>query len=133
MASAVRVVALLVPGCGRLLANAGVTGKESDAEKGLDYFGARYMSSAQGRFTSPDLMVWALALNLMKVQPGHIPPPGAVAEVQQAVQGALQTGNYALKANGLFEGTTQINGVAVGFRGRFVDGVARDATVFTKQ
>ena len=31
------------------------TGKERDAETGLDYFGARYMSGAQGRFTSPDL------------------------------------------------------------------------------
>lgn len=31
-----------------------ITGKERDAETGLDYFGARYMSSAQGRFTSPD-------------------------------------------------------------------------------
>jgi RHS repeat-associated protein len=30
------------------------TGKERDAESGLDFFGARYMSSAQGRFTSPD-------------------------------------------------------------------------------
>ena len=30
------------------------TSKERDAESGLDYFGARYMSSAQGRFTSPD-------------------------------------------------------------------------------
>jgi RHS repeat-associated protein len=30
------------------------TGKERDVETGLDYFGARYMSSAQGRFTSPD-------------------------------------------------------------------------------
>jgi len=30
------------------------TGKPFDAETGLDYFGARYMSSAQGRFTSPD-------------------------------------------------------------------------------
>jgi len=29
-------------------------GKERDAETGLDYFGARYFSSAQGRFTSPD-------------------------------------------------------------------------------
>ncbi|WP_031495387.1 hypothetical protein [Bryobacter aggregatus] len=27
------------------------TGKERDAETGLDYFGARYMSAAQGRFT----------------------------------------------------------------------------------
>ncbi len=30
------------------------TGKERDNETGLDYFGARYYSSAQGRFTSPD-------------------------------------------------------------------------------
>jgi RHS repeat-associated protein len=31
-----------------------LTGKERDAETGLDYFGARYYSGAQGRFTSPD-------------------------------------------------------------------------------
>ena len=30
------------------------TSKERDSETGLDYFGARYMSSAQGRFTSAD-------------------------------------------------------------------------------
>jgi len=30
------------------------TGKERDVETGLDYFGARYLSSAQGRWTSPD-------------------------------------------------------------------------------
>ena len=30
------------------------TGKERDVETGLDYFGARYLSSTQGRFTSPD-------------------------------------------------------------------------------
>lgn len=30
------------------------SGKERDAESGLDYFGARYFSAAQGRFTSPD-------------------------------------------------------------------------------
>jgi len=30
------------------------TGKERDAETGLDYFGARYFSAAQGRMTSPD-------------------------------------------------------------------------------
>jgi RHS repeat-associated protein len=40
------------------------TSKERDAETGLDYFGARYMSSAQGRFTSPDpLMASAKASN----------------------------------------------------------------------
>ena len=30
------------------------TGKERDAETGLDYFKARYFGSALGRFTSPD-------------------------------------------------------------------------------
>jgi RHS repeat-associated protein len=30
------------------------TGKERDTESGLDYFGARYYSPQQGRFTSPD-------------------------------------------------------------------------------
>jgi RHS repeat-associated protein len=33
------------------------TGKERDAETGLDYFGARYFSGAQGRFTSPDPVI----------------------------------------------------------------------------
>ncbi len=40
------------------MADAGValkfTAKERDAESGLDYFGARYFSGPQGRFTSPD-------------------------------------------------------------------------------
>jgi len=35
-------------------AGPGFTGKERDSESGLDYFGARYYSGAQGRFTSPD-------------------------------------------------------------------------------
>jgi RHS repeat-associated protein len=30
------------------------TGKERDVETGLDYFGARYFASTQGRWTSPD-------------------------------------------------------------------------------
>ncbi|MBE0656367.1 MAG: hypothetical protein IH602_01690 [Bryobacteraceae bacterium] len=33
------------------------TGKERDAETGLDYFESRYFSSAQGRFTSPDALI----------------------------------------------------------------------------
>ena len=32
----------------------GFTAKERDSETGLDYFGFRYLSSAQGRWTSPD-------------------------------------------------------------------------------
>lgn len=39
------------------------TGKERDSETGLDFFGARYMSSAQGRFTSPD----PLGANILRV------------------------------------------------------------------
>src|SRR5689334_7775410 len=39
------------------------TGKERDQETGLDYFGARYFSGAQGRFTSPD----PTFLNILKV------------------------------------------------------------------
>lgn len=37
------------------------SGKERDAETGLDYFGARYLSSPQGRFTSPDPLGGSLA------------------------------------------------------------------------
>ncbi|HYV25270.1 MAG TPA: RHS repeat-associated core domain-containing protein, partial [Pyrinomonadaceae bacterium] len=33
------------------------TQKERDNETGLDYFGARYHSNTQGRFTSPDPLV----------------------------------------------------------------------------
>ena len=43
------------------------TAKERDGETGLDYFGARYMSSAQGRFTSPD-PIWVKADRLVDPQ-----------------------------------------------------------------
>ena len=49
------------------------TGKEGDAElvssamQGLDYFGARYFSGAQGRFTSPD-PVWVNVARLLDPQ-----------------------------------------------------------------
>ncbi|HUS05357.1 MAG TPA: RHS repeat-associated core domain-containing protein [Bryobacteraceae bacterium] len=33
------------------------TGKERDAETGLDFFQAKYMAAAQGRFTSPDPLI----------------------------------------------------------------------------
>ena len=39
------------------------TGKERDAETGLDYFGARYFSGAQGRFTSPDSTAYSKMTN----------------------------------------------------------------------
>ena len=48
------------PGCYPSAPTSGIqfTGKERDAETGLDFFSVRYMSSAQGRFTSPDPLVW---------------------------------------------------------------------------
>src|SRR5438132_1447946 len=49
---------LMAPGFGGCLrvfsGRSRSTGKERDAETGLDYFGARYFSGAMGRFTSPD-------------------------------------------------------------------------------
>lgn len=33
------------------------TGQMRDGETGLDYFGERYFSAAQGRFTSPDALI----------------------------------------------------------------------------
>ena len=50
--------------CGHTNLRGKNTGKERDPETGLDYFGARYMSAAQGRFTTPDpLMASAKASN----------------------------------------------------------------------
>ena len=39
------------------------TGKQRDAETGLDYFGARYFSAAQGRFMSPDSTAYSKMSN----------------------------------------------------------------------
>jgi RHS repeat-associated protein len=50
------------------------TGKERDAETGLDSFGARYMSSAQGSFTSPDPKI-VTSVRLKKPQELNLLPP----------------------------------------------------------
>ena len=65
------------------------TGKERDAETGLDYFGARYMSSAQGRWTSPDLVnlndleVW---LRMSPANAAEAPGAGVNERVRIQVQ-----------------------------------------------
>ncbi len=41
----------------RLLGIRELTGDRTSEETGLDYFGARYFSGAQGRFTSPDPVI----------------------------------------------------------------------------
>ena len=71
------------------------TGKERDAESGLDYFGARYFGSALGRFTSPDPLMasahasdpqswnrYAYAMNnpLRFVDPDGMEVPAACAD-----------------------------------------------------
>ncbi|MEW5980611.1 MAG: DUF922 domain-containing protein, partial [Acidobacteriota bacterium] len=43
-----------IPGYGNHPLRQKLTAKERDSESNLDYFGARYFSGAQGRFTSPD-------------------------------------------------------------------------------
>ncbi|MFO0282117.1 MAG: RHS repeat-associated core domain-containing protein, partial [Acidobacteriota bacterium] len=49
-----RYPTLVYPRAGGQAVSIMFTGKERDGETGLDYFGARYFSGAQGRFTSPD-------------------------------------------------------------------------------
>ena len=52
------------------------TGKERDAETGLDFFEARYYSAAQGRFTSPDEFKGGFLdaySGQMAFQPGPLP------------------------------------------------------------
>jgi hypothetical protein len=64
LASANALIASGIAGClcdeGRRSRSAG---KGRDGEMGLDYFGARYLSGAQGRFTGPD----PLFLNILRV------------------------------------------------------------------
>lgn len=43
------------------------TGKERDAESGLDYFGARYYGSSMGRFMSPDWAAKAMPVPYAKL------------------------------------------------------------------
>ena len=122
---------VLIKDAAKMMAvNAAMTATGVITLRGLSY--AAQSAQELGIFKNTKVLV-NFAHNLVNIRPGHIPPPGGAAEVQSAVEGAIQTGNYLLKGNGLFEGTTQINGVAVGFRGRFVDGVARVATVFAKR
>ncbi len=47
--------ALMYPSASQASTALKFTGQERDTETGVDYFGARYMSPWQGRFTSPDL------------------------------------------------------------------------------
>lgn len=56
------------------------TGKERDAETGLDYFGARYLSGAQGRFTSPDQFPGGI-VDAFTGEPIEVPGPLPYANI----------------------------------------------------
>lgn len=75
----------------------------------------------------------ALAHNITALRGDHLPPPGSVAEIRQAVTAALNAGQYSTKGNGAIEGTVTIQGVQCGFRGALVNGVMRISTVFANR
>jgi RHS repeat-associated protein len=101
------------------------TGKERDTESGNDYFGARYYSSAVGRFMSPDwsakvmpvpyaklndpqsLNLYAYVMNnpLTNVDPdGHDPPKSNCGFICQKIMAALKKAQQAVAQA---ESTTQ--------------------------
>jgi RHS repeat-associated protein len=127
------------------------TGKERDAETGLDYFLARYYSGAQGRFTSPD-PVHILKQKLLDPQQWNMyayvrnnplrfrDPTGKYicsgtekecAAFEQTRQQALNSKNADIRRAGLAYGDPgKRNGVTVGFADKITSGkVDRGGTV----
>jgi RHS repeat-associated protein len=127
------------------------TGKERDAETALDYFGARYFSGAQGRFTSPD-PVHILKQKLLDPQQWNMyayvrnnplrfrDPTGKYicsgtekecAAFEQTRQQALNSKNADIRRAGLAYGDPgKRNGVTVGFADKITSGkVDRGGTV----
>jgi RHS repeat-associated protein len=82
------------------------TGKERDSESGLDYFGARYASAAQGRFASvdggnagsriPDAQSWNGYAYALNNPTRYVDPDGDSATVVGAIVGAAVGGGIAL-------------------------------------
>lgn len=116
------------------------TGKERDAESGLDYFGARYLSGAQGRFTSPD-PVWITPRRMIDPQElnlyayvrnnplKYVDPDGTILELAASSEEDAKT-KFALIQRGLTQadrGHVQLvtgdgkNGFAKGHFGITVD------------
>ena len=118
------------------------TGKERDAETGLDYFGARYFSGTQGRFTSPDKLfadqhlenpqswnLYAYTLNnpLRYIDDnGEGTRPAEDARVQQVLnrgenatinQAILQSPNYSPWALGREVGRESLSSSLIGVAG----------------
>jgi len=123
------------------------TGKERDAETGLDYFGARYMSAAQGRFTSPDApfadqhvgdpQSWNLYAYVRNNPLRYVDPTGNAIELTgdeeerkkalAAIQASL--GNSKASANLYINPELDKKGNQTG---RFFVGINGDSSVFAK-
>lgn len=73
------------------------TGKERDAESGLDFFKARYMSSAQGRFTSPDR--YNAMLIRQNMEAAGIPSPMAASFLDGYLENPQNWNQYAYVRN----------------------------------
>jgi hypothetical protein len=52
---------------------------------------------------------------------------------RQSKEPLIKARNYTTSANGVISGTTEIQGVEVGFRGKIVGDEVRVSTVFTKR
>jgi RHS repeat-associated protein len=119
------------------------TGKERDAETGLDYFGARYFSSTQGRFTSPDPPVldqhiydpqsWNLYTYARNNPLRFVDPTGNAIKLlgdedQRKKELALLQGEVGKKASG----SLYINEVKDGDKTRYFVGIKGDVGDFMK-
>ena len=87
------------PSCYPSAPAAGVkfTGKERDAETGIDSFGARYLSSAQGRFTSPDR--YNPMLIKQGLDAGGLPGPMTASLLNGYVENPQNWNQYAYVRN----------------------------------
>ena len=91
------------------------TSKERDAETGLDYFGARYLSSAQGRFTSPDSPLldqqaedpqsWNLYSYVRNKPLVYVDPTGQILEISSS-SSSTETADITARLQRLAPGTT---------------------------
>jgi RHS repeat-associated protein len=78
--------------------------KERDNETGLDYFGARYYGSTQGRFTSPDPLLssgipaepksWNRYSYCLNAPLKYVDPQGLIWETQTTVRDSVSTTTY---------------------------------------
>ncbi len=103
------------------------TGKERDAESGLDFFGARYFSGAQGRFTSPDApfadqhtidpQSWNLYAYVRNNPLKNTDPNG-----RDCFQGVVSCANYVLGGVGAV--TNAFTSGLVNLPNRLADGLA---------